>query len=102
MDTFGIHLIDTAFQRDYFDAAYLLIEQGRGAFVDCGTQFAVPRLLQAAQANGLAAEDIDWLLVTHAHLDHAGGAGALMQALPNARLVAHPRAAQHLIDPAKL
>ncbi|GGD45424.1 MBL fold metallo-hydrolase [Pseudoxanthomonas indica] len=102
MDTSGIHLIDTAFQRDHFDAAYLLVEQGRGAFVDCGTQFAVPRLLQAAQANGLAAEDIDWLLVTHAHLDHAGGAGALLQALPNARLVAHPRAAQHLIDPTKL
>lgn len=102
MDTFGIHVIDTAFQRDHFDAAYLLVEQGRGAFIDCGTNFAVPRLLQAAQDAGLAASDIDWLLITHAHLDHAGGAGALMAQLPNARLVAHPRAAPHLIDPAKL
>lgn len=102
MDTFGIHVIDTAFQRDHFDAAYLLVEHGRGAFIDCGTSFAVPRLLQAAADAGLSPADIDWLIVTHAHLDHAGGAGALMAQLPNARMVAHPRAAPHLIDPAKL
>ncbi len=102
MDRSGITTIDTAFQRDHFDAAYLIVENGRGAFVDCGTQHAVPRLLQAAASAGLAPEDIDWLLVTHAHLDHAGGAGELMSRLPNARLVAHPRAAPHLIDPARL
>ena len=102
MDTFGIHVIDTAFQRDHFDAAYLIVEEGRGAFIDCGTTFAVPRLLQAAEEAGLSPADIDWLLVTHAHLDHAGGAGELMRHLPHAKLVAHPRAALHLIDPAKL
>jgi glyoxylase-like metal-dependent hydrolase (beta-lactamase superfamily II) len=42
------------------------------------------------------------MLLTHVHLDHAGGAGALMQALPNAKAVLHPRGAPHLIDPAKL
>jgi glyoxylase-like metal-dependent hydrolase (beta-lactamase superfamily II) len=102
MSEHGIHTIDTAFQRDHFDAAYLIVENGRGAFVDCGTNHSVPHLLAALASAGLTPADVDWLVVTHVHLDHAGGAGALMRELPNARLVAHPRAAPHLIDPAKL
>ncbi|HZF98370.1 MAG TPA: MBL fold metallo-hydrolase [Pseudoxanthomonas sp.] len=98
----GIHTIDTAFQRDHFDAAYLIVEEGRGAFVDCGTNHSVPRMLAALEANGLAPADVDWLLLTHVHLDHAGGAGALMARLPNARLVVHPRGAPHMIDPSRL
>jgi glyoxylase-like metal-dependent hydrolase (beta-lactamase superfamily II) len=98
----GIHTIDTAFQRDHFDAAYLVVEQGRGAFVDCGTNHSVPRMLAALEVNGLAPADVDWLLLTHVHLDHAGGAGALMAQLPNARLVVHPRGAPHMVDPSKL
>ncbi len=102
MNRHGIHTIDTAFQREHFDAAYLVVENGRGAFVDCGTNYSVPLLLSALDGAGLAPADIDWLIVTHVHLDHAGGAGLLMQQLPNARLVAHPRAAPHLVDPSKL
>lgn len=102
MSPHGIHTIDTAFQRDHFDAAYLIVEVGRGAFIDCGTNHSVPRLLAALQQAALAPEDVDFVIVTHVHLDHAGGAGLLMQHLPNATLVAHPRAAPHLIDPAKL
>ena len=98
----GIHTIDTAFQRDHFDAAYLLVEDGRGAFVDCGTNHSIPNLLAALDAAGLGPADVDWLLVTHVHLDHAGGAGALMARLPNARLVVHPRGARHMVDPSKL
>ena len=98
----GIHAIDTAFHRDDFDAAYLIVENGRAAFVDCGTNHSVPRLLAALAEAGLAPADVDWLLVTHVHLDHAGGAGALMARLPNARLVVHPRGAPHMIDPSKL
>lgn len=102
MNEHGIHTIDTAFQRDHFDAAYLIVENGRGAFVDCGTNHSVPLLLSALDGAGLIPGDVDWLIVTHVHLDHAGGAGLLMRNLPNARLVAHPRAAPHLIDPSKL
>jgi glyoxylase-like metal-dependent hydrolase (beta-lactamase superfamily II) len=102
MSLHGIHTIDTAFQRDHFDAAYLVVEEGRGAFIDCGTHHSVPLLLAAAQRAGLSPADIDLLIVTHVHLYLAGGAGLLMQQLPNATLVAHPRAAPHLIDPAKL
>ena len=102
MSLHGIHTIDTAFQRDHFDAAYLVVEDGRAAFIDCGTNHSVPHLLAALQRAGVAPEDVDFLIVTHVHLDHAGGAGLLMQHLPNATLIAHPRAAPHLVDPAKL
>ena len=98
----GIHLIDTGFQRPRFDASYLIVEDGRAAFVDTGTNFAVPRLMAAVQASGLAARDLDYVIATHVHLDHAGGAGLLMQQLPQAKLVVHPRGARHLIDPSLL
>ncbi len=98
----GIVTIDTGFHRPVFDAAYLLIENGRAAFVDCGTQHSIPALLAALDAHGLAPDDVDWLILTHVHLDHAGGAGALMRRLPNARLAVHPRGAPHMIDPSRL
>lgn len=98
----GIHTIDTGFHRPSFDAAYLIVEGGRGAFVDCGTSLSVPNMLAVIAAANLTPEDIDWLILTHVHLDHAGGAGALMRELPNARAVVHPRGAPHMIDPARL
>jgi glyoxylase-like metal-dependent hydrolase (beta-lactamase superfamily II) len=98
----GIHTIDTGFVRPRFDAAYLIVERGHGAYVDCGTGFSVPRLLAALEPAGLTAADVDWLILTHVHLDHAGGAGALMAQLPNARLLVHPRGARHMIDPTQL
>ena len=98
----GIHTIDTGYVRPRFDAAYLVVERGRAAFIDCGTNHSVPVLLEALAGAGLRPADVDWLILTHAHLDHAGGAGTLLGQLPNARLVAHPRAAPHMIDPARL
>ncbi|ALN59667.1 metallo-beta-lactamase superfamily protein [Lysobacter enzymogenes] len=98
----GVITVDTGFQRPSFDAAYLVVENGRAAFIDCGTQHSIPALLAALDAQGLAPADVDWLILTHVHLDHAGGAGALMRRLPNARLAVHPRGAAHMIDPARL
>lgn len=98
----GIHVIDTGFHRPRFDACYLLVERGRGAFVDTGTNHSVPRLLAALDALGLRRDAVDWVIPTHVHLDHAGGVGLLMRALPAARLVVHPRGARHLIDPSQL
>ncbi len=98
----AITAIDTGFHRDAFDAAYLIVENGRAAFVDTGTSFSVPNLIAALHDEQLDVDAVDWVIPTHVHLDHAGGAGALMRRLPNARLVIHPRGAQHMIDPAKL
>lgn len=102
MPEHGIHTIDTGYLRPRFDAAYLLVENGRGAFFDCGTNHSVPAMLAALAQAGLAPADVDWLVLSHVHLDHAGGAGSLLRRLPNARVVAHPRAATHLIDPSRL
>ncbi len=98
----GIVAIDTGFHRPVFDAAYLIVENGRAAFVDTGTNFAVPRLLATLEALGLARDAVDFVIPTHVHLDHAGGVGLLMSELPNATAVVHPRGARHMIDPSAL
>jgi len=85
-----------------FTCAYLRVANDECAFIEAHTSHAVPKLLAALAAAGKRVEDVRYVVVTHAHLDHAGGAGALLSHLPNAILLAHPRAARHLIDPSKL
>jgi glyoxylase-like metal-dependent hydrolase (beta-lactamase superfamily II) len=97
-----ISVVDTGFVRELFDASHLIVANGRGAFVDTGTNNSVPRLLASLALQGLAPEDVDYVILTHVHLDHAGGAGLLMRHLPNAKLVVQSRGARHMIDPAKL
>ncbi len=98
----GITAIDCDYVRPRLAASHLVVDSGRAAFVDTGTTHSLPNLLFALGVKGINPADVDWVLTTHVHLDHAGGAGALMQALPNARCAIHPRGARHLIDPAKL
>ncbi len=98
----GITAVDTEYVRPGLDAAHLLVHGDRAAFVDTGTSHSVPLLLAALEAKGLEPEQVDWVFVTHVHLDHAGGAGMLMAALPNATAVLHPRGARHMIDPGRL
>jgi glyoxylase-like metal-dependent hydrolase (beta-lactamase superfamily II) len=97
-----ITAIDTGVLRPRFDASHLVVSRGRAVFVDTVTNDSLPRLLAALEAKGLTPDRVDYVLLTHVHLDHAGGAGALMRALPNAVAVVHPRGARHMIDPAKL
>ena len=98
----GIVAIDTLYMRPSADASHLVISDGRGAFVDTGTNYSVPYLLDALEQYDLEPADIDYVFLTHVHLDHAGGAGSLMQQLPNAHCVIHPRGAPHMADPTKL
>ena len=98
----GIFAVDTEYVRPLQDASHLLVENGRGAFVDTGTNDSVPLLLDALRQRDLDVGDVDFVFLTHVHLDHAGGAGLLMQALPNAHCVVHPRGAPHMIDPERL
>jgi glyoxylase-like metal-dependent hydrolase (beta-lactamase superfamily II) len=98
----GISAIDTGFFRPQFDASHLIVENGRAAFVDVGTNHSVLRLLGALKQKNLGVDAVDWVILTHVHLDHAGGAGALMRELPNARAVLHPRGVRHMVDPSQL
>jgi glyoxylase-like metal-dependent hydrolase (beta-lactamase superfamily II) len=98
----GITAIDAEYLYPGHAAAHLIVDEGRAAFVDVGTNSSVPCLLGALDELGIARAAVDYLLLTHVHLDHAGGAGALLQELPSARALVHPRGAPHMIDPTKL
>ena len=95
----GVYAIDTGFTRPRFDAAFVIVHEGHAAIIDTGAAPGVPRILQALQALGVEPEAVDFVIPTHVHLDHAGGAGQLMQACPNATLLVHPRGQRHMVDP---
>ncbi len=98
----GIHALDSGYERPQLAAIHLVVEEGRVAIVDTGTNASVPRVLTALARLGVAPEAVDWVMLTHIHLDHAGGAGSLMCALPAAKLLVHPRGVRHMTDPSKL
>ena len=98
----GITAVDTEYARPLQDASHIIVEGGRAAFVDTGTNDSVPLLIDALHQQDLDVADVDFVFLTHIHLDHAGGAGLLMQELPNARCVVHPRGAPHMVDPTRL
>jgi len=99
---FGITTVDAEYVRPGFASVHLIERSGRLAIVDTGTNDSVPLVLEAVAALGLEPQAVDLVFITHVHLDHAGGAGALMRALPLARAVAHPRSVPHLRDPSRL
>ena len=98
----GIYAFDAGYVRHQLAAVHLIVDHGRAAFIDNGSNASLPRAQRALTELGLAPEDVDYVIVTHIHLDHAGGSGAYMQAFPHAKFVVHPRGARHMIDPTKL
>ncbi len=98
----GIVAIDSGYQKPIYDAIHLIVDNGRAAFIDSGTNYSVPAMLAALDEFGIQRQNVDYVILTHIHLDHAGGAGLLMRELPAAQLVVHPRGARHMADPAKL
>lgn len=98
----GIYVLDTAFQRAQMAACYVMVNEGEIAIIETGTKDTVPLIFEFLSEHGLETNAIKYVMPTHVHLDHAGGAGLLMQALPHAQLVVHPQGARHMIDPSKL
>ena len=98
----NITVIDTHYYREKLAASHLVIQKGKAAFVDVGTTPALKYLLEALSLKKLTPEDVEYIILTHIHLDHAGGAGILMQHCPNATLVVHPKGARHMVNPDKL
>jgi len=98
----GITAVDTEYLQPGHAASHIIEDAGHAAFVDVGTNYSVPHLLAGLEALGIAREAVDYVFLTHVHLDHVGGAGLLMRELPKARAVLHPRGAPHVIDPEKL
>jgi glyoxylase-like metal-dependent hydrolase (beta-lactamase superfamily II) len=85
-----------------FIASYVLKGEKKTAIIETGPTCSIPNLLTGLDEIGVKNTDIDYIMVSHIHIDHGGGAGTLMQHLPNARLVVHPRGAPHIINPEKL
>ena len=98
----NIYLVDAHYMRSGVACVYLMRRGDEIAIIETGTAHTVPHIQQALKFMGCSWEDVRYVIPTHIHLDHAGGAGALMQLCPNAQLLVHPRGAPHMIDPGKL
>jgi glyoxylase-like metal-dependent hydrolase (beta-lactamase superfamily II) len=79
-----------------------LIEGDAPVLVETGSQSSVPALLAHLAKLGLGPDDLAGVVVTHIHLDHAGGVGDVARAFPKATVYVHPKGARHLVDPTKL
>lgn len=98
----GIVAFDSGYLRPILAAVHLIVEQGRVAIVDTGSNDSVPNALEALRRLGLDEKSVDFVILTHIHLDHAGGAGRMMSVFQNARLVVHPRGVRHMAEPSRL
>ena len=98
----GIYCVDTGYGRPRMAACYVVTEGKAAAFVDTGTAYTAPALLALLEHLGYSADQVEYVIPTHVHLDHAGGSGQLMAACPRATLVVHPKGAPHMIDPSRL
>lgn len=94
--------IDTALYRPRHAACYLIEDHGELAIVDTGTRHSLPQILDAIAAIGATPAQVRYVMPTHVHLDHAGGAGPLMRVCSQATLVVHPKGLPHMLDPGRL
>lgn len=99
---FGITRIDSGMIRPGLAALYLLESKGEYALVETGTHNSIPTIMKLLEQRGIESGQVKYVIPTHVHLDHAGGVGGLMQLLPNATLLIHPKGARHMINPEKL
>ena len=99
---YQITRIDSGMVRPGLAACYLLWDGNEYALVETGTHHTIPIIMALLDARDIAREKVKFVIPTHVHLDHAGGVGGLMQQLPNATLLVHPKGARHMIDPEKL
>ena len=97
-----VHLLDTRMGGyDGITAAYL-IRSSRPALVETGAAKSAQLVVDELAALGIGADDLATIVVTHIHLDHAGGVGDLAAFFPKAEIVVHERGARHLVDPTRL
>ena len=101
-DEYGVSVVDSGYVRPGLDAIHLIVDGGRAILVDTGINSAIPRIALALNEQGLSWQEVDYIFLTHVHLDHAGGAGQLMRLCHHAKLTVHPRGARHMIDPSRL
>jgi len=99
---FDIHCIDALYIKPRVAAIYLLRAGDEVAIIETGTYHSVANVLATLQALDIDRAQVRYVIPTHVHLDHAGGAGEMMRQFANASLIIHPRGAAHMIDPSRL
>ena len=98
----GITVMDTEYMSEEIAALYIVEEKGTVAIIETGTNHSIPYVKEVLESMQLSFDDVRYIIPTHVHLDHAGGAGELMSQCSNAELVIHPYGAAHMIDPSRL
>jgi glyoxylase-like metal-dependent hydrolase (beta-lactamase superfamily II) len=98
----GISMIDAEYGQSGTASIYLLEQAGQVAIIETGTNHSVPYVEEVLLSKGLSFDDVAYVIPTHVHLDHAGGAGEFINRCKNSMLIVHPFGAAHLIDPSKL
>ena len=98
----NIFCFDANYIRQKFAAIHFINQNNKLLIIDTATNHSAKRFLNALQTMNISPEFVEWIILTHVHLDHAGGAGLLMKMCPNARLAVHSRGARHMINPENL
>ena len=98
----GIYCIDSGYVQSEYAAIYLLKEGDEVAIIETGTFHTIPRVLEVLSGLDIKHSQVKFVIPTHIHLDHAGGASGMMELFTQARLLIHPRGARHMIDPSRL
>ena len=98
----GIICIDALYVQPRVASIYLLKQADEVAIIETGTYHSVPNVLATLSELGIAASQVKYVIPTHVHLDHAGGASEMMKQFTEASLIVHPRGARHMLDPQKL
>lgn len=103
-----VQLTENVFLIDDFDLSmpertgtYVLTED-KVTLIETSASPSIPHILEGLQALGISPSGISYIIVTHIHLDHAGGSGLMVQHCPNAKVIVHPKGARHLADPSRL
>ena len=98
----GIYCVDSFYERENNACIYIISSEGKACIVETATNSSKEYLDAALNELGISCENVEFLALTHVHLDHAGGAGSYMRDYPQAKLVVHPRGSRHMADPSKL
>lgn len=98
----NIYQVDVCYQGEPERTSCYIIEAEKVAIFETGATPGIGRLVEAVKDLGLSPEQIGYIVVSHIHLDHSGGTGALIREFPNAQVYVHPRGARHLVDPSRL
>ena len=98
----NIFCFDANYIRKKFAAIHFINQNNKLLIVDTATNHSAKKFLNALHTMNISPEFVEWIVLTHVHLDHAGGAGFLMRMCPNARLAVHSRGARHMVNPEKL